>query len=74
MAGYKGTEAAIMSTINALKGKITTIIIAHRLSTVAGCNEVIWLEEGRLVEQGPPDAVLPRYERWMRDKNVECSQ
>ena len=70
----QGTEAAIMSTINALKGKITTIIIAHRLSTVAGCDEVIWLEGGRLVEQGSPAVVLPRYERWMREKNLECPQ
>ena len=65
-----GTEAAIMETINALKGRLTTIIIAHRLSTVAGCDTVIWLENGRLVETGPPDVVLPRYEQWMKSEHA----
>jgi ABC-type multidrug transport system fused ATPase/permease subunit len=66
----QGTEAAIKDTISALKGKITAVIIAHRLSTVSDCDEVVWLEGGRLVEQGPPDEVLPRYERRMREMNA----
>jgi len=59
----QGTEAAIMETISQLKGKITTVIIAHRLSTVAGCDEVVWLEDGTWVAQGPPETILPAYER-----------
>jgi len=59
----QGTEAAIMDTINKLKGKITTVIIAHRLSTVACCDEVVWIEEGKWVAQGPPETILPAYER-----------
>ncbi|MCL2011659.1 MAG: ATP-binding cassette domain-containing protein [Cystobacterineae bacterium] len=58
----QGTEAAIMDTINKLKGKMTTVIIAHRLSTVAGCDEVVWVEEGKWVAQGSPDTILPAYE------------
>jgi len=58
----QGTEAAIMETMNKLKGKITTVIIAHRLSTVAGCDEVVWVEDGKWVAQGPPETLLPAYE------------
>jgi len=58
----QGTEAAIMDTISKLKGQITIVIIAHRLSTVAGCDEVVWIEEGKLITQGKPDKILPEYE------------
>jgi ABC-type multidrug transport system ATPase subunit len=30
----------------------TSIFVAHRLSTVAGCDRILVLSEGRLVEQG----------------------
>ena len=58
----QGAEAEIMNTINLLKGKITTVIIAHRLSTVAGCDEIVWVEEGKLIAQGKPGKILPEYE------------
>jgi ATP-binding cassette subfamily C protein len=35
------TEKAVMDTITQLKGKLTIIIIAHRLSTLEHCNRVI---------------------------------
>jgi ABC-type multidrug transport system fused ATPase/permease subunit len=56
-----GVENAIMDTIFALPQSITTIIIAHRLSTVERCDALLWLEEGRLVASGPPGELLPRY-------------
>jgi len=51
-----------MDTIFALPQSITTIIIAHRLSTVERCDTLLWLEDGRLVASGPPDELLPRYQ------------
>lgn len=34
------TESAIMSTINRLQGKVTMIIVAHRLTTIQRCDEI----------------------------------
>ena len=42
------TESAIMESINALHGKKTMIIIAHRLTTIEGCDMVYRVENGKI--------------------------
>ncbi len=42
------TEAAIMESINRLQGKKTMIIIAHRLQTIAGCDMVYRVSDGKI--------------------------
>jgi ABC-type multidrug transport system fused ATPase/permease subunit len=56
------SEKIIQNTIYSLKGKQTLIIIAHRLSTVEDCDYLIWLEKGKLVEIGPPEAIIEKYD------------
>lgn len=43
------TESEVMTSIEALPGDKTVIIIAHRLSTVQACDKIIVLERGRIV-------------------------
>jgi ABC-type multidrug transport system fused ATPase/permease subunit len=62
----EGVEAAIMNTIFALPQSITAVIIAHRLSTVERCDTLIRIEGGRLVETGPPEILLPRYQAFLQ--------
>lgn len=45
------TEAAIMESINALHGKKTMIIIAHRLTTIEGCDIVYRVEGGKIIQE-----------------------
>lgn len=42
------TESAIMESINALHGKKTMVIIAHRLTTIEGCDMVYRVENGKI--------------------------
>ncbi|MDX8455991.1 ABC transporter ATP-binding protein [Mesorhizobium sp. VK9D] len=41
------TEAAVMEAIRELPAGLTVLIIAHRLTTVENCDEVVTLEDGR---------------------------
>jgi ATP-binding cassette subfamily B protein len=46
------TEEAILSRLRQVMAARTTILIAHRISTVRGADQIIVLDEGRVVEQG----------------------
>jgi ATP-binding cassette subfamily B protein len=52
------TEARIQRALHALTRGRTTFIIAHRLSTVRGADQILVLEDGRLVEQGKFDELI----------------
>lgn len=42
------TEAAIMESVEKLKGRRTLVIVAHRLTTIANCDVVYRVEEGKI--------------------------
>lgn len=53
-----GTERMILDALRARKGRQTTLIIAHRLSSVIDADRILVLEEGRCVQLGPHDKLL----------------
>jgi ABC-type multidrug transport system fused ATPase/permease subunit len=46
------TEADISDAIQALKGSVTVVMIAHRLSTVRNADQVIYMEDGKILARG----------------------
>jgi ABC-type multidrug transport system fused ATPase/permease subunit len=46
------TEQGVMEAVRALHGDKTLLIVAHRLSTVAHCDRLFRLDQGRLVAEG----------------------
>ncbi len=53
-----GTDARIRSALRELTGVQTTIIIAHRLSSLMHADEIIVLETGSVVERGTHEELL----------------
>ncbi|WP_066798267.1 ABCB family ABC transporter ATP-binding protein/permease [Sphingomonas soli] len=64
------TEADIQATLEAIEQGRTTIVIAHRLSTVVHADRIIVLEAGRVAEQGTHAQLLRKRglyaEMWAR--------
>ena len=54
------TERAIQASLKEVSRDRTTLVIAHRLSTVVEADEILVLEQGRIVERGKHDALLAR--------------
>ncbi len=52
------TEQAIQKSLQEVSRDRTTLVIAHRLSTVVGADEILVLEDGRIVERGRHMALL----------------
>jgi ATP-binding cassette subfamily B protein len=54
------TEKEIQGALERVSRNRTTLIIAHRLSTVVGADEIIVLDRGVVAERGTHDALLAR--------------
>ncbi|KAJ8751338.1 hypothetical protein K2173_016526 [Erythroxylum novogranatense] len=58
------TEAEILSALKSLATNRTSIFVAHRLTTAMQCDEIIVLENGKVVEQGPHEILLTKAGRY----------
>ncbi|MFO0963404.1 MAG: ABC transporter ATP-binding protein [Phycisphaerales bacterium] len=54
------TERRILDAMRRRHGRLPTIVIAHRLSTLAEADRIVVLEEGRVVDQGTHAQLLAR--------------
>jgi ABC-type multidrug transport system fused ATPase/permease subunit len=55
------TEQAIIRAIDELRGIKTLVVVAHRMSTVRGCDRLVFLEDGRVTGEGRYDELLERH-------------
>lgn len=69
------TEKDIQKSLEAISQGRTTLVIAHRLSTVVNCDEIIVLNDGQVAEKGTHQELLAKngmyYTMWMRQASGE---
>jgi ATP-binding cassette subfamily B protein len=54
------TEAAIQKTLRKAKAGRTTLVVAHRLSTIADADQILVLKAGRIIERGAHHELVAR--------------
>ncbi|MAF59748.1 MAG: ABC transporter ATP-binding protein [Candidatus Pacebacteria bacterium] len=52
------SEEQIQKAIEGLRGNITTLIVAHRLSTIENATKLIVLKDGEILEEGDPKKLI----------------
>ena len=68
------TERIILDNLKASRAGKTTLLIAHRISTVEGLDKIIFLEDGRVEAVGPHDSLYascPEYRRMVDLQRLE---
>jgi ATP-binding cassette, subfamily B, bacterial PglK len=71
------TENAVMSSIDTLKGGLTILSIAHRITTVRDCDIIVELDQGRIIMQGTYEQLLdrsPSFRKMVRAGEEEISE
>jgi ATP-binding cassette subfamily B protein len=69
-----GTEQDIQSALRLVAQHRTTLTIAHRLSTVVECDQIMVLVDGRIVERGTHGELLARDGVYARMWRVQAEQ
>ncbi len=57
-------QEEVKKSIDALKGKSTIIIVAHRLSTIKNVDRIFFLDNGEIVDEGTFDELFERNEKF----------
>jgi ATP-binding cassette subfamily B protein len=52
------TEAAIQETLKKVRRERTTLVVAHRLSTIADAHQILVIRRGHIVERGDHNSLL----------------
>ncbi|KAJ9192564.1 hypothetical protein DTO164E3_7530 [Paecilomyces variotii] len=71
------TEMQIQNSLGKLTAGRTTLVIAHRLSTVINADKILVIDAGNIVEEGPHEELLKRkgnyYRLWSHQSSLKSS-
>ncbi|MEC8143471.1 MAG: ABC transporter transmembrane domain-containing protein [Pseudomonadota bacterium] len=65
------SEQSIRKSVEALKGEMTILVIAHRLSTVRQADRILVFEEGRIIASGTHDELMKESDLYARFASIQ---
>ena len=65
------SEQSIRKSVEALKGEMTILVIAHRLSTVRQADRILVFEEGRMIASGTHDELMKDSNLYARFASIQ---
>ena len=60
------SEELFKQTMDDIRGETTLIVIAHRLSTIRDAESIIFLEDGKIIEQGNHNQLILENKRYKK--------
>ena len=60
------TEKVIQESIEALKGKFTLLIVAHRLSTIKNADRIVFMDKGKIIDIDTFENLIHKQERFKK--------
>ncbi|WP_375057991.1 lipid A ABC transporter ATP-binding protein/permease MsbA [Zobellella sp. DQSA1] len=68
------SERHIQAALEALRKDRTALVIAHRLSTIEGADEILVIDEGRVVERGTHAELLERQGAYAQLRSIQYGE
>ena len=68
------SERAIQSALDELQKNRTSLVIAHRLSTIENADEIVVVEDGRIIERGSHTELLEKRGAYAQLHNMQFGQ
>ena len=68
------TQARIHQAVDNMRGRHTLIMVAHRLSTVIGCDRLFLIENGRVAAEGTHEQLINTSEAYRRLYQTESKE
>ena len=72
------TEKEIKESLEGLSKKRTTLVIAHRLSTVVNANNILVIDKGKIVEKGDHQTLMKKdglyTDMWLTQQAIAKAQ
>jgi ABC-type multidrug transport system fused ATPase/permease subunit len=56
------SEGLVRATLASLRGDVTVVVIAHRMSTLEICDRILTIDGGRIAGLDPPEVVRTRHD------------
>lgn len=68
------TDAQIRSSLQAESGKVTSILISHRISTIKDADRIFVMKQGRIIQQGTHDELVNQNGLYKYTYELQTSQ